>query len=393
MGLWRRLIAHAAASLMSSPLRSLLALLGIVIGSAAVIAMINIGYSAKQAMLRQFDGMGAHTTMIEYENGAHIDLASLLKLKKRLYQRNPDIETIAATAVGGGLLAQDGEAVDVSVLGASDNFFTMAGLTVDKGRFIDDTDRDEAYVVIGWKIFDDFRKRGVFLSIGDTIVFNSVPVTLVGVLGYTPHSLLSPTDINNTLITPLRSLRRLELKTSQWRLLALRSEHSDYHELQRRLEKDVKRFLPHTNTRVISPEQLIESIKRQNGILTLTLGAIGGVSLLVGGIGVMNIMLVSVSERRKEIGLRMAIGARVIDIKRQFLTEALILCLLGGCIGLAVGVTVAFGFTLYSHEPFELSMLSVGLGLGVSTLIGLFFGYYPAAAAAKLDPVDTLYGD
>ena len=107
----------------------------------------------------------------------------------------------------------------------------------------------------------------------------------------------------------------------------------------------------------------------------------------------MNIMLVSVSERRREIGLRMAIGARVTDIKRQFLTEALILCLAGGCVGLVVGIATAFGATQYFGHPFELSMASIVLGVGVSTLVGLFFGYHPAAAAAKLDPVDTLYGD
>ena len=378
---------------MSSPARSVLALLGIVIGSAAVIAMINIGYNAKQAMLREFDGMGAQSTMIDYQGGEQIGVVSLLSLRDWLCDRNPGIEAVAVTAVGSGTLSRQGESVEATVLGTTEDFSTMANPTLRDGRFISDLDGGEAYAVMGWDLFRDFRIQGVHLHVGDTVVFDEVPVTLVGILDDHHHSLLSPTEINTSLITPLHSLQRLHLGTARWRLLASRPEGADYREMQRRLEEDVKRYLPYTDVRVTSPERLIESIEEQNRILTLTLGAIGGVSLLVGGIGVMNIMLVSVSERRKEIGLRVAIGARTIDIKRQFLIEALILCFLGGCIGLAAGVAVAFGFTRYSDGQFELSMTSVVLGLGVSTLVGLLSGYYPAVAAARLDPVDTLDGE
>ena len=393
MRFWRRLITHAATSLMSSPLRSSLALLGIVIGAAAVIAMINIGYNAKQAMLRQLDGMGAQATMIDYEDGAQIGVVSLVEIKDRLYEKNPQLEAIAVTAVSGGTLTREGATVEASVLGATDDFYAMLGVTLMEGRFTAEADHGEAYAVMGWQLMERFRKQGTYLGVGDTVVFNGAPVTLVGVLDYNRPSMLSPTEINDSLFVPLNSFRRLNLDTTRWRMLALRSQDADYLEIQHRLRASVKRFLPYTDVRVTSPEQLIQSIEQQNQILTLTLGAIGGISLLVGGIGVMNIMLVSVSERRKEIGLRMAIGARIADIKRQFLAEALILCLVGGCAGLATGVAIAFGFTRLSGELFELSTLSVVLGLGVSTLVGVCFGYYPAAAAAKLDPVDTLYGD
>ncbi len=393
MNLPRRLFIHATMSLMSSPLRSLLALLGVVIGSAAIIAMINIGYNAKQSMLRQFDGMGAQTTMIEYHSGAQTDIDSLLELKDRLYRRNSRIEAVAVTAVGGGTLMRKGKAVEAAILGTVDTFFSVADLSLAEGRFTTGADGDEAYAVIGSGLLDDFRKQGAYFGVGDTVLFNAVPITVVGILDDQPHSLLSPTTINSSIITPLHSFRRLKLATTHWRLLAVRSQGAHYVDVQRELAADVKRLLPNTEVHISSPEQLIESIERQTRILTLALGAIGGVSLLVGGIGVMNIMLVSVSERRREIGLRMAVGARVVDIKRQFLTEALILCLLGGCLGLAAGVAIAFGLTWYAGEPFELSIPSVVLGVGISTLVGLFFGYYPAAAAAKLDPVDTLYGE
>ena len=393
MSIWRRLIAHAATSLMSSPLRSLLALLGIVIGAAAVIAMVNIGHNAKQAVLRQFDSMGAQTTTIEYQAGVQIDVASLLELRDRVHRSNPELQAVMATIQASGTLMREGKSVSAAVLGVSGNYFPLTGLALEEGRFTTDLDNGEAHAVVGRKLIDDFRKQGIYLRVGDTLLLDQTPVTLVGILEKRPQSRFSPADINNALIVPLESLRRLNRDTSRWRLLALRSKDADYRALQRQLEDDMQRLLPRTVVYIVSPEQLIQSIEQQTRILTLTLGAIGGVSLLVGGIGVMNIMLVSVSERRREIGLRMAIGARVADIKRQFLTEALILCLVGGCIGLVLGIAVAFGATRYFGETFELSMASIVLGVGVSTLVGLFFGYHPAAAAAKLDPVDTLYGD
>ena len=390
---WRRLIVHAATSLLSSPLRSALALLGIVIGSAAVIAMVNIGHNATQAVLKQFEGMGAQSTTIEYQDGATVSVAALLDLRAHLHRSVPGLEIIAATSTGGGSLRHDGHAARASVLGATDDFFTILDPRLRAGRLTVDLDGDAAYAVLGWQLYQDFRQQGIYLGVGDIVVLDETPVTLVGIFEDQPNSRLLPAPINTSLIAPLQSLRRLSQDTTRWRLMAVREKGIDYEVVQAQLESELRQRLPQTRVRISSPEQLIESIEKQTRILTLLLGAIGGVSLLVGGIGVMNIMLVSVSERRREIGLRMAIGARVTDIKLQFLTEALILCLAGGCVGLVVGIATAFGATQYFGHPFELSMASVVLGVGVSTLVGLFFGYHPAAAAAKLDPVDTLYGD
>ncbi len=393
MSYWRRLIAHAVTSLFSSPLRSALALLGIVIGSAAVIAMVNIGHNATQAVLKQFEGMGAQSTSIEYQDGATVTVATLLDLRGHLHGSVPGLEIIAATTTGGGMLMRDGHSVQASVLGATDDFFAILDPRLRAGRLTTDLDGDAPYALLGWQLFQDFRKQGVYLGVGDIVVLDRTPVTLVGILEDQPNSMLLPAQINTSLIAPLQSLRRLSQDTTRWRLMAVREKGVDYRVVQEQLETELKQWLPRTVARISSPEQLIENIEKQTRILTLTLGAIGGVSLLVGGIGVMNIMLVSVSERRREIGLRMAIGARIADIKLQFLTEALILCLAGGCIGLLFGIATAYGATQYFGHPFELSMASVVLGVGVSTLVGLFFGYHPAAAAAKLDPVDTLYGD
>ena len=393
MSYWRRLAVHAAASLLSSPLRSALALLGIVIGSAAVIAMVNIGHNATQAVLKQFEGMGAQSTTIEYQDGATVSVAALLDLREHLHGRVPGLEIIAATSTGSGMLLRDGHFTRASVLGATDDFFRIAAPELGRGRLIADLDGDAAYAVLGWQLYQDFRRQGVYLGVGDIVVLDETPVTLVGIFEDQPSSRLLPAQINTSLIAPLQSLRRLSQDTSRWRLMAVREKGVDHEVVQAQLEDEFRQRLPQTRVRISSPEQLIESIEQQTRILTLLLGAIGGVSLLVGGIGVMNIMLVSVSERRREIGLRMAIGARIADIKLQFLTEALILCLAGGCIGLVFGIAAALGATQYFGYPFELSMASIALGVGVSTLVGLFFGYHPAAAAAKLDPVDTLYGD
>jgi putative ABC transport system permease protein len=141
---------------------------------------------------------------------------------------------------------------------------------------------------------------------------------------------------------------------------------------------------------ITSAEELIERMKKQMQMFSLLLGAIGSIALIVGGIGVMNVMLISVTERRSEIGLRRALGAQRGDIQSQFLIESVILCLVGGLIGIVLGTGVAFGFARLSQWQFVMSYTSVMLGFGVSTLVGVFCGFYPARTASRLDPIKAL---
>ena len=144
--------------------------------------------------------------------------------------------------------------------------------------------------------------------------------------------------------------------------------------------------------RVESAEELIEQMSKQTRLFALLLGSVGGISLLVGGIGVMNIMLVSVTERRLEIGIRRALGARRADIQSQFLMESVMLSLTGGIVGIGVGIGATWGICQYSGWELQVSLLAVGLGVGVASVTGMFFGFYPAYQAARLDPVAALRG-
>ena len=151
-----------------------------------------------------------------------------------------------------------------------------------------------------------------------------------------------------------------------------------------------RRVAPNLEVRVRSAKELIASMQRQTQLFALLLGAIGSISLIVGGIGVMNVMLVSVTERRKEIGIRRALGAKRGDIQLQFLIESLVLSLLGGVFGMGLGIGVAYGACQYGNWEFFVSTMALLLGVGVSSGVGLFFGFYPARQAARLDPITAL---
>jgi putative ABC transport system permease protein len=147
------------------------------------------------------------------------------------------------------------------------------------------------------------------------------------------------------------------------------------------------------NVEVQTAEELIANMEKQMRLFTLLLGAIGSIALIVGGVGVMNVMLVSVSERRKEIGIRRALGAHREDVQTQFIIESVVLCLTGGLIGILIGVVISFLFAHFTKWEFMLSMNAVMLGIGVSSAVGVFFGYYPARQASRLDPITALRGE
>lgn len=402
-GVPRDLIVDAVRNLHAVRQRSALALLGIVIGTAAVIAMITIGENAKSHALAQFQAMGADLLAIQPDSNPSGrpppftpgDVAALREL--------PGIDAVAPLALAGMELAHDRNRVVASVAGVTGDLFAMARLSVAQGRFLSDFDGAGTFVVLGWTAARQLAgaqktevgkmEAGGRLTIGDAVRIGGYGYTVVGVLNEVVPNPLLPVDLNNAALIPLPGLRRVAPAAEITSLTIRQKPGADEEALHASV---AAHFVGSPRPRPVvvqSARQLIAAMADQMRVHTLLLSAIGAISLVVGGVGVMNVMLMNVVERRREIGLRLALGARPRDIRSMFLIEALVLSVVGGVLGIALGVAAAALYAENAGWRFGLSALAPPLGLGMSVVVGLFFGLYPAVRAARLDPIVALRGD
>lgn len=404
----RDLVVDAVRNLHAVRQRSALALLGIVIGTAAVIAMITIGENAKSHALAQFLAMGADLLAIQPDSNPSGrpppftpgDVAALREL--------PGIDAVAPLALAGMELAHDRNRVVASVAGVTGDLFAMARLSVAQGRVLSDFDGGGTFVVLGWTAARQLAgaqkmeagkteagpmDAGGRLTIGDAVRIGGYGYTVVGVLNEVVPNPLLPVDLNSAALIPLPGLRRVAPAAEISSLTIRRKPGADEEALHASV---AAHFVGPPRPRPVvvqSARQLIAAMADQMRVHTLLLSAIGAISLVVGGVGVMNVMLMNVVERRREIGLRLALGARPRDIRAMFLIEALVLSVVGGVLGIALGVAAAALYAENAGWRFGLSALAPPLGLGMSVVVGLFFGLYPAVRAARLDPIVALRGD
>ena len=278
-----------------------------------------------------------------------------------------------------------------SAFGANESFADIHKLAVRDGRFLSALDRGQRYCVVGSDVADVLRAAGAQPVVGEQLRFQGRLYTIVGVLqpsfGERFGQNLQP---NGSIFLPLDTLMRVSL-TQGVRLIFARMEPGVAPDAaERAAAAYFEARAPGVRLNVTSAQQLIERMREQGRLFTLLLGAVGGISLIVGGVGVMNLMLISVSERRGEIGLRRALGARRRDIRWQFVIESLGLCLAGGALGVASGIGLAFGIAAFAGWPFFVSGAAVALGVCVSSATGIFFGLYPAHQASRLDPIAAL---
>ena len=201
---------------------------------------------------------------------------------------------------------------------------------------------------------------------------------------------IRPYDINNSVIIPVTTALRKFDHSEITTVIAQMKPDVNYIAASNEIKKYFHKIANGLSVNVTSAEELILMVESSSKTFTILLGAIGSIALIVGGVGVMNMMLISVSERRQEIGIRKAVGARRRDIQSQFLMEAVILCLIGGFIGIIVGVSATYAIAHFSHWHFMMSPIPIFLGVGISSCVGVFFGFYPAHQAAKLDPIVAL---
>ena len=394
----------ALRALANNKLRAFLTMLGIIIGVASVIAMLAIGQGSKKSIQQQISEMGSNMIMIhpgaEMRGGVRQDPSAMQTLKLENYEKLSEectnLSGISPNVSSSGQLVAGANNYPSSVSGVSMDYLTIRQLTVEQGEMFTENDiRTAAKVcVIGKTIVDNLFPDGSD-PIGKVIRCNQIPFRVIGVLkskGYNSMGM----DQDDVVLAPYSTvMKRLLAQTYLSGIFAsaLTEDMTDeaVDEITTILRREHKLKETDDDDFTIRTQQELSSmLNTTTDLMTTLLACIAGISLVVGGIGIMNIMYVSVTERTREIGLRMSVGARGVDILSQILIEAILISITGGLIGVIIGCGASFMIKTIAHWPVFIQPWSVLLSFLVCTVTGVFFGWYPAKKAADLDPIDAL---
>ena len=386
-------LKEGIVSLYASKQRSLLALIGIVIGIGSVIAMVSVGVIAKRQALQQFKELGTEFLSIRAQGSGsdprlRIRLADAVELPEEL----PSLAATAPWSQSHGTVVYGGKKVaDAPILGVTDTFAALHKLQLEgEGRGISDLDFRRNYCVIGAAVASALRREGETQPVGKPIRLGERLCTIVGVLRSASAGGMQSFDPNGSVLVPFSTFQRMFPGRGVRQVDARMTPEAHHLTTAEEVRTYFRRKAPEMRIRVNSAQKVIEQMQRQMQTFALLLAAIGSISLVVGGIGVMNVMLVSVTERRKEIGIRRALGARRSDIRNQFLIEAVILSLVGGVFGILLAVGSTWIFCSVTGWSFLIDPTAMALGFLVACCVGVFFGLQPAVQAARLDPIDAL---
>ena len=381
---------EAFRSLWGSRQRSLLALIGIVIGIGSVIGMVSIGTIVQQEAIRQFKDMGVDIITIRKSFGENKQSEFRMDSIIGITQEKPNILAVAPYLTSGTEFTQGRQKINMEQMGVTASFFDLNKLQVCQGRAISELDQNRYFCVVGSELADFLKKTATSKILGSQVTAEGRAYTVIGILDKVAEGGLRPYGMNRAMMVPISTAFRTFQNPDINTVMARVAPHVPIAWLKADIQDYFQKKVRGMQLEVTSSEELIERMKKQMQMFSLLLGAIGSISLIVGGIGVMNVMLISVSERRSEIGLRRALGAQQTDIQSQFLIESIILCLAGGLIGIIFGIGISYLFAFFSKWQFIMSYFSIALGFGVSTAVGLFCGFYPARTASKLDPIKAL---
>lgn len=397
----------AFSALMLHKLRSALTMLGVVIGVAAVIALVAVGAGAQAQVVSQFQSLGSNLLTVTARTNFGFQRGGLRQSTRQLTLA--DVEAIRGLAANIKLIAPEfgsnatvtfgGKTTSTNITGVTAEYSAVRNWSVSRGRFIsvEDNDNLATVVVLGQTTVKNLFGSTQANPVGEIIRINRQNYEVVGVLK--PKGQSGPQNQDDVIFMPLRTaqLKFGGAGTTRVRSINLQVRSADEMDIAQAQVTAILRALhdlqPGVQNDFIIQNQadLLESVAQTSGTFTTLLGSIAAISLLVGGIGIMNIMLVSVTERTREVGLRKAVGAKNRDILIQFLVEAMTLSVLGGLIGVATGIAAAQLITpLLGGTRALVTPQSVALALGVSLGIGIFFGLYPANRAAGLNPIDAL---
>jgi putative ABC transport system permease protein len=407
MDLWMTLRV-ALAALRVNKLRSALTMLGIIIGVAAVIAMIGVGSGAQARVEDQIKALGSNLIVIFSGNvtsgGARMGAGTQLTISEddayALQREIPNVEASAPQLRGSGQVVYGNSNWATSVLGVTPEYLVARSWAVVSGKGIEQGDVDSAAKVVLLGLTVARNLFGEADPVGETVRIRRVPHTVIGVLERKGQSMLGQ-DQDDIVLIPISTARKRVLGGTQVKSRNVQSisvKVRDGANLAA-TEQDVRELLRQRHR--LQPGQdddffvrnLAEVLATQEAssrVLAMLLAAIASVSLVVGGIGIMNIMLVSVTERTREIGLRMAVGARGNDILLQFLAEAVTLAVIGGLAGIGLGLGASFAVGHFTGWRVDTELRAIVLAVGFAGAIGVFFGFYPARKAARLVPIEAL---
>lgn len=383
-------------------LRSMLAVLGVLVGTASVVALVSGGQLATEHALAEFKDLGTNLLSVVIDMSADQasqskthDLKPMVPSEAQLHalqQSSKGIDAVAAYTVAWVPVRYQGKNVASMVVGVTDDFWQILKLRSQNGRLTSVLDQQQGLCVLGDGVRQKMLQMGVFLPVKKKVQVQQYLCPVIGTLQAWPRSYFVYVDINQAVVLPYASLATMPtLSSSQILLIAKLHEHADLEQIKADIRQSTFWWLKKEQKMYFtSADQLLAKRKAQQQTFTVMLGLIGGISLLVGGIGVMNIMLVSVVERRREIGVRMAVGARQADIRMMFLCESTVLSLCGGSLGVITGIGISWVIAMVEKWSFAFFVWPPVIGFMVSVLVGVFFGYYPAYRAAKMDPITAL---
>lgn len=407
---YQNLFKIAIRAIAANKMRSFLTALGIIIGIASVITMLAIGQGSKASIKANIAEMGSNMIMIhpgaDMRGGVRQNASSMETLKQTDYQAIKDecnyISAISPTVSSNGQWINGNNNTQSSIYGVNQDYLTIRQLKIADGEMFTDTDIKAAakVCILGQTVVDYLFPDGSD-PIGRVVRFNSIPFRVIGVLqkkGYNSMGM----DQDDLVLAPYTTvMKRILAQTylSEIVCSAITEEASEpaqdqISQILRRTHK-LKDAMETTegdkdDFNIRSQEEISSMMNSTMSTITILLGSVAGISLIVGGIGIMNIMYVSVTERTREIGLRMSVGARGVDILNQFLIEAILLSVTGGIIGVILGVSISVSLQQFLHVATQIEPWSIIMSFAVCTFTGVFFGWYPAKKAARLDPIEAI---
>ncbi len=398
------LLKIALKALNNNKMRCFLTMLGVIIGVGAVITMLAIGQGSKNSIKAQISEMGSNMIMIfpgaENRGGVRQSSDDMQTLKPADYEalvnQASTIANITPTVNSSGQWINGNNNYPSQAQGVNSQFLDIRQRSISEGEMFteEDVKRAAKVCVLGKTLVDNLFPDGTD-PIGKVVRFGSIPLTVIGVLTEKGYNTMGQ-DQDDLALVPYTTVMKRMLAIDYLQGIqasAVDEEKTDdtIEEITEILRTQHKlRDDEEDNFTIRSMQELAEMISSTSSMMTVLLAAVAGISLLVGGIGIMNIMIVSVTERTREIGLRMSIGATGRDIMMQFLIEAVIISVTGGLLGIFMGSISTWMISIFAHWPVQIDASSVILSFVVCTVIGIIFGFYPAAKASNLDPIEAI---
>ncbi len=407
---YTNLFKIALRAIFANKMRSFLTALGIIIGVASVITMLAIGQGSKRSIQANIAEMGSNMIMVhpgaDMRGGVRQDPSAMQTLKLTDYETLKDecsyIKAISPVVNSSGQFINGNNNTQSTIYGVNQEYLDIRQLSVSDGEiFTDQEIKSSAKVCILGQTVVDYLFPDGSDPIGKVVRFNTIPFRVIGVLkkkGYNSMGM----DQDDLVLAPYTTvMKRILAQTylSEIQCSAITEDVTDQatteitsilrrtHKLKEATETSEG---DDDDFSIRSQEELSSMMNSTTDMMTILLGCVAGISLIVGGIGIMNIMYVSVTERTREIGLRMSVGARGIDILNQFLIEAIMLSVTGGLVGVVLGIGASYAVKLLAHWPIYIEIWTIIMSFAVCTFTGVFFGWYPAKKAARLDPIEAI---